>query len=155
MTDVEHTSRRLVIVLPDSYDDARTRYEQLAPPVDYPAFAAATSWEETLAVAESKAPHGFMVYFRIDVTAAMTGSASRWPATQYLMGNHTIAETMFRHDPSVILHAPLRTVIYTDRNGTTTLTVDQPSLLFASYGNPDIAAVGEHLDGLLANSRLG
>ena len=28
--------------------------------------------------------------------------------------------------------------------------VDQPSLLFASYGNPDIAAVGNELDGLLA-----
>jgi hypothetical protein len=41
-------------------------------------------------------------------------------------------------------------VIYTDPSGATNLTVDQPSLLFASYGNPDITAVGEHLDALLA-----
>jgi uncharacterized protein (DUF302 family) len=91
-----------------------------------------------------------MVYFRGDVTAAVAGSPSQWQATEYLMGNHTIAETMFRHDPSAILHAPLRTVIYTDPSGATNLTVDQPSLLFASYGNPDITAVGEHLDALLA-----
>ena len=43
-------------------------------------------------------------YHRIDVTATMAGSASFWKATQYLMGNHTIAERMFRHDPSVMLH---------------------------------------------------
>jgi hypothetical protein len=34
--------------------------------------------------------------------------------------------------------------------GDTKLTLDQPSLLFASYDNPDISAVGEHLDQLLA-----
>jgi hypothetical protein len=29
----------------------------------------------------------------------------------YLMGNHAIVEQMFRHDPRVLLYAPLRTVI--------------------------------------------
>jgi hypothetical protein len=48
------------------------------------------------------------------------------------------------------LHAPLRTLLYADTDGDTKLAVDQPSLLFASYGNPDIAAVGNELDGLLA-----
>jgi uncharacterized protein (DUF302 family) len=66
------------------------------------------------------------------------------------MGNHTIAERMFRHDPSAMLHAPLRTLLYADTDGDTKLAVDQPSLLFASYGNPDIAALGNELDGLLA-----
>ncbi|MDT5348412.1 MAG: hypothetical protein QOH91_1699 [Mycobacterium sp.] len=39
------------------------------------------------------------------------GSPSFWKATEYLMGNHTIAECIFRHDPAVMLHAPLRTVV--------------------------------------------
>lgn len=91
-----------------------------------------------------------MRYYRGDITAALAGSPSRWKATQYLMGNHTIAETMFRHDPAVMLHAPLRTVIYVDPAGTTQLAVDQPSVCFASYGHPQITAVGEHLDALLA-----
>jgi len=43
---------------------------------------------------------------------------------------------MFRHDPSVMLHAPLRTLLYADADGDTKLAVDQPSLLFASYDNP-------------------
>jgi uncharacterized protein (DUF302 family) len=66
------------------------------------------------------------------------------------MGNHTIAERMFRHDPSVMLRAPLRTLLYADPDGDTKLAVDQPSLLFASYDNPHISEVGRELDALLA-----
>ncbi len=76
------------------------------------------------------------------------GTIARGP--EYLMGNHTIAERMFRHEPSVMLHAPLRTLLYADSDGDTKLAVDQPSLLFSSYDNPEIADVGCELDGLLA-----
>jgi hypothetical protein len=91
-----------------------------------------------------------MRYTRMDVTALMASSPSFWQATQYLMGNHTIAERMFRHDPSVMLHAPLRTLIYADPDGDIKLAVDQPSLLFNSFGRADIASVGMELDALLA-----
>ncbi|ADI03268.1 hypothetical protein SBI_00147 [Streptomyces bingchenggensis BCW-1] len=108
------------------------------------------SWQATLELAEINAPHGFMRYYRSDITAAMAGSPSSWKATQYLMGNHTITERMFRHDPSVMLHAPLRTLLYADPDGDTKLAVDQPSLLFASYDNSRIADVRRELDALLA-----
>ena len=49
---------------------------------------------------------------------------------------------MFRHEPSVMLHAPPRTLIYADPNGDTKLAVDQPGLLFDSYARPEIATVG-------------
>ena len=147
---VEHPTRRLVVTLPTGYQDARDLYERLVPTVDHDRFAGARSWEEVLDIARSNAPHGFMRYHSLDVTAAMAGSPSQWSATQYLMGNHTIAETMFRHDPAVMLHAPLRTLIYVDATGATRFAVDQPSLLFDSFGRPEIAAVGRHLDALLS-----
>ena len=150
MSSIEHSSRRLIIALPDSYDDARTRYEQLAPVVDNAAFAAAHSWQETLAVAERNAPHGFMVYFRGDVTAAVAGSPSQWQATEYLMGNHTIAERMFRHDPRAMLYAPLRTAIWEHTDGTAWFSIDQPSCHFSSLGVPEITQVGLELDRKLA-----
>ncbi|MFI6062797.1 hypothetical protein [Streptomyces sp. NPDC051286] len=62
----------------------------------------------------------------------------------------TIAERMFRHDPSVMLNAPLRTLLYADPDGDTKLAVEQPSLLFADYGNPRIADFGRELDSILA-----
>ena len=146
---IDHPSRRLGVALPAPYDEAREQYETLVPEVDFARFFQMASWQATLELAEINAPHGFMRYYRGDATATMAGSTSLWKATQYLMGNHTIAERMFRHDPSVMLHAPLRTLLYADANGDTMFAVDQPSLLFASYDNPDIAAVGQELDALL------
>ena len=148
-TAIDHSSRRLVVALPAPYDEAREQYETLVPEVDFARFFQMASWQATLELAEINAPHGFMRYDRGDVTATMAGSTSLWKATQYLMGNHTIAERMFRHDPSVMLHAPLRTLLYADADGDTKFAVDQPSVLFASYHNPDIDTVGKELDALL------
>ena len=149
-TAVNHPSRRLIVHLPRLYDEARELYETLVPEVNRVRFGEMATWQAAVEFAEVNAPHGFMRYYRGDVTAAMAGSASFWKATHYLMGNHTIAERMFRHDPSAMLHAPLRTLLYADLDGDTKLAVDQPSLLFASYGNPQIAEVGSELDALLA-----
>jgi uncharacterized protein involved in copper resistance len=148
-TVIDHPDRRLLIALPEPYDLAREHYETLVPEVDSARFFQMASWQATLDLAEINAPHGFMRYARGDVTAQMASSPSFWKATQYLMGNHTIAERMFRHEPSVMLHAPLRTLLYADADGDTKLAMDQPSLLFGSYDNADIAAVGQELDGLL------
>jgi hypothetical protein len=146
---VEHLNRRLLISLPGSYADARTHYETLVPVIDHERFARAGTWDEVVAEAKSQAPHGFLRYAQIDVTPTMTASGSTGRATEYLMGNHTIAERMYRHDPGVMLHAPLRTLLYAGPESTV-LAVDQPSLLFGSYGNAAITAVGVELDGLLA-----
>jgi hypothetical protein len=149
-TAIDHSDRRLVVALPRPYDRAREHYETIVPEADLARFFQMASWPATLELAEINAPHGFMRYYRSDITAVMAGSPSLWKTTQYLMGNHTIAERMFRHDPSVMLHAPLRTLLYADADGDTKLAVDQPSLLFASYDNPQIAGVGRELDALLA-----
>ena len=154
---VEHPSRRLVADLPGTFDEARDRYEQLVPEVDRVAFAAARSWSEQIEIAKEKAPLGFMRYGSIDIGPFMADSLSPGVATQYLMGNHTIAETMFRYDPAVMLHAPLRTLIYVSPDGNTRLALDQPSLLFGSYGDARISQVGRRLDSMVAEliSALG
>jgi hypothetical protein len=126
-TAVDHPSRRLVVALPQAYDQARARYESLVPEVDFARFSELTSWQATLELVGINAPHGFMRYYRSDITAAMSTSPSSWR-----------------------LHAPLRTVLYVDPDGDTKLAVDQPSLLFDSYDKPEFAAVGRELDGLLA-----
>jgi hypothetical protein len=149
-TTIDYAARRLIVALPGTYDAAREHYETLVPEVDSARFFQMASWQATLELAEINAPHGFMRYCRGDITAVMAGSQSLWKATQYLMGNHTIAERMFRHDPSAMLYAPLRTLLYADPDGDTKLAIDQPSLLFASYDNSQIADVGRELDALLA-----
>ncbi|MEU3183325.1 DUF302 domain-containing protein [Streptomyces sp. NPDC006923] len=146
----EHLTHRLDVALPAPYERAVRRYEELVPAYDAARFGQLASWQAVLDLAEINAPHGFMIYWRTDVTSAMAGSGSGWKCTAYLMGNHTIAERMFRHDPATMLHAPLRTVIYADAHGGTRFVVDRPSSLFDSYDNPAIAAVGGELDRLVA-----
>ena len=148
-TTVEHLNRRLLISLPDAYEQARARYETLVPAADLAAYGDVANWDEMVDKVKAQAPHGFLRYAQIDVAPTMAISNSGRPATEYLMGNHTIAERMYRHDTAVMLHAPLRTLLYDGAEGTV-LAVDQPSLLFGSYGNAEIAAVGVELDGLLA-----
>ena len=66
------------------------------------------------------------------------------------MGNHIMAERMFRHDPRAMLYAPLRTVISEDPSGGAWFTVDQPSTQFGSLGIPAATKVGVELDRELA-----
>ena len=139
---IEHPVRRLLIALPEPYDAAREHYETLVPEVDSARFHELESWQAVLDFGAINAHHHFLRYAATEVTQTMALSPSRWNSTAYLMGNHTIAERMFRHDPSAMLHAPLRTLLYADTDAPK-LAVDQPSLQFTSYGNPDIAAVGE------------
>ena len=67
-----------------------------------------------------------------------------------MMGNNVIAETMFRHDPGIILYAPLRTAIYEDTLGRVHFSIDQPSSKFASFDDLRIAEVGAQLDAKVA-----
>jgi hypothetical protein len=147
---ITYPSTRFTIPLPDPYEVAVRRYEELVPPVDLARFGQLGTWDAVVELAEINPPHGFMIYWKTDVTAIMAGSPSGWKSTEYLMGNHVIAERMFRHDPGVMLHTPLRTEIYADADGGTQFVIDRPSAHFASYGSPAITEVGTELDNLVA-----
>ncbi|MET7393051.1 hypothetical protein ABZS66_06080 [Dactylosporangium sp. NPDC005572] len=147
-------ARRLAIEVDGSLDDAVARYEALVP--QYPAarfeqlVADKADWRTVVAVTDEIARHGFLIYWRFsgDSLFGLAGDTTRWAA--YLMGNHTIAERMARHDPAAMLYAPLRTVISQSPGGPTRFVIEQPRLQFASLGNPDVTPVGIELDHKLA-----
>jgi hypothetical protein len=91
------------------------------------------------------APYEFLIYFRTDEGPVMRSAGNNSDCVAYLMGNHVIAETMFRHDPRAMLYAPLRTLIWEDLSGNAWFTVDQPSSQFASLGT-EVGRVGRYLD---------
>ena len=72
-TAVDHPSRRLVVALPRTYDQARERYESLVPDVDFARFPEMASRRATFELAEINAPHGFMRYYRSDILFANAG----------------------------------------------------------------------------------
>ena len=108
-------------------------------------------WPEMLELIDATAPYGFLIYYRNDVHPVMELAGDSQDCVSYLMGNHTIAERMFRYDPRAMLYAPLRTLIWEDADGNAWFTADQPSTQFGSLGIPEVAKVGIELDRKLAN----
>jgi hypothetical protein len=152
--DVLYEVRRLRMDVKASYEDFRSRYERAVPVLDTQRFGALkeahAEWDVVLAATEENAPHDFIIYWSSDVTDMMGLAGNHTRCVQYLMGNHTVAERMFRHDPAVMLYAPLRTAIYEDPQGGAWFCVDQPSTQFGSFGKLQIAQVGAELDRDLA-----
>jgi hypothetical protein len=152
MTSSIHTRtvRRLVIDVED-FDDFRARYEAAAPAYDLAGRVVQLSnWDEVQKDVDAVAPYGFVRYATIDGSPVFAVAGHKARSIIYLMGNHTIAETMYRHDPGVLLYAPLRLCLYEDLDGAAHLSIDQPSDQFGGLGHPDIDPTGHLLDDKLA-----
>jgi uncharacterized protein (DUF302 family) len=144
---------RLNIEVPGVREFQR-HYEQAVPANPVEDLAAlverGASWDEVIDLHADLASHGFLIYWRNDVHGVMQLANDDDDCIAYLMGNVTIAERMFRHEPRAMLYAPLRTVIWEDADRRAWFTVDQPSTQFASFGISAVTAVGVELDRKLA-----
>ena len=138
----------------EAFETFQNHYEHAVPDVPRDAVgqlvAGSAPWSAMEDLLAAVAPHGFLIYFRNELHPVMASAGHAVRCTAYLMGNHVIAEKMFRHDPKAMLYAPLRTLIWEDAAGDAWFTVDQPSTVFGSLGIPAVRAVGEQLDRKLA-----
>jgi uncharacterized protein (DUF302 family) len=154
VTSTPHTTTRLEIPTGMPFQTFRDAFEAAAPIFDSAAIAAITarggSWDEVLAAVDANAPHGLMVFWSIEITPLMAAAGHHDNAVEYLLGNHTIAERMYRHNPLAVLYAPLRILVYADARGDAVFVLDQPSTLFGSLGDPRITEVGRELDAKVA-----
>jgi len=154
-TVTPHPMNRIDVATGVEFDEFRTAFEKAAPPFDRASVQGIIerggSWDDVRAAAATNAPHGLMVYATIDALPLLYLAGHTTKAVEYLIGNHTIAETMFRHDPRALLYAPLRVLVYADAEGDAVFSMDQPSAAFASLGIAEVAGVGEDLDRKVAN----
>jgi hypothetical protein len=150
VTTTHYSLRRLTIDVGSPVRDFRARYEAavpLYPDREVKALVARRApWQEMLDLIARVASFGFLLYGTTEPDPVMHLAGDAGSCVAYLMGNHTIAERMFRHEPSVMLHAPLRTAIWSPADGSARFTLDQPSDHFGSFGNAAIAAIGVELD---------
>jgi uncharacterized protein (DUF302 family) len=153
---VTHQVRRLEVAVDLPFEEFRERYEKAVPPFEPGHFfddhsPGTTDWATIARITDKEAPHGFLLYWRNEADLMMRVAGHGRRCATYLMGNHIVAERMYRHDSGVMLYAPLRVTIYEDHDGRVWLSVDQPSTRFSSFGDPEITAVGAELDGKLAD----
>jgi hypothetical protein len=151
---ISHQVDRLTIQIGDTFDGFRNRYEQAVPVFQSERFESlierGVDWQTVLEATAENAPHDFILYWSHDFTSLMRLAGDDGRCVEYLMGNHTIAQKMYRYNPAILLYAPLRTAIVEDTDGATWFTVDQPSTRFGSFGTPQITDVGIELDHKLA-----
>jgi hypothetical protein len=135
-------------------DEFRSRYEEAVPPMPAEQVAGLVRrqapWQEMLDLVAAAAPHGFLIYYKAHADPLVRLAGDRASGTGYLMGNHTIMERMFRHQPAVLLYAPLHTVVWGDPDGPAYFSFDKPSDQFASFGSPQVTDVGIELDRRMA-----
>ena len=135
-----HQVTRLVFDTGQPYEEFRARYEAAVPPVDekrLAEFAArGAAWSEVVADADASAPRGFLIFWRLDTTPVMSLAGNTTRCTAYLMGNHTVAEQMYRHDPAVMLYVPLRTVIYAGPDDRASLASTSPARRSPASASP-------------------
>jgi hypothetical protein len=149
VTVTPHTVERLTARLGLPYAEALTRFEQLVPAAPLEKFLAADSWDAVKALLDAT-PLGFMRYAKLDSFALFAPSGITRQSVEYLAGNHAIAETTFRREPGVVLYAPLRLLFHAGDDGKAVLSIDRPSDLFGSFGDPHVTKVGRLLDGKVA-----
>jgi hypothetical protein len=149
VTITAHSVERLTVRLGLPYAEALTRFEQLVPAAPLEKFLAADSWDAVKALLDAT-PLGFMCYGKLDSFALFAPSGVTRQSVEYFAGNHAIAETMFRREPGVVLYAPLRLLFHADDDGMAVLSIDRPSDLFGSFGDPHVTEVGRLLDGKVA-----
>ena len=149
-----HVMSRVDISTAVPFDDFRSRFEHAAPAFDAEPFQriieAGGSWAEVQTAVERMAPHRLMRYATIDASAMMSLAGHSTKAVAYLLGNHVIAESMFRHDPRALLYAPLRILMFSDAGGNAVFSLDQPSTAFGSLGIDEVTRVGLGLDDKVA-----
>jgi uncharacterized protein (DUF302 family) len=150
-----HTMTRVDVCTGVEFDEFLTAFEAAAPPFDSVPMQriveSGGTWDEVRAKVAENAPNELMVYAKIDATPLLGVAGHDVKAVEYLLGNHVIAETMFRHDPKALLYAPLRVLVHSDLDGNAVFSMDQPSSAFGSLGIADVTEVGLSLDRKVAN----
>jgi hypothetical protein len=152
-TTIQHVVNRFDIASGDTFEEIQERYENLVPTIDFDELTELIDSGDLTRVKQytaDHAPHSFVNFWTFDPTPMMRLVGHQTRAITYMMGNNVIVETMFRHDPGVMLYAPLRTEIYQDADGQVHFSIDQPSSKFGSFGDAQIAQVGLQLDVKLA-----
>jgi hypothetical protein len=150
---ISHRVSRLDIAVHGNYDDFRRQFETAVPMWDRDHWVELVerkaAWSEVIAAMAASAPHDFLLYWKLDLAPLMSLAGNKRRATEYLMGNHVVAETMYRHDPAVALYVPLRCAIYESDAGTR-FNIEQPSTTVSALGRDDITEIGIDLDHKLA-----
>lgn len=148
MSEQKYNATRWTIATGETYAAFEARFERAVPQATFVVAqlaACPVSWAEVATITQEAAPHGFLIYLKAPVGRLMRLAGHRQRTTSYLIGNHVVAERMYRLTPGVMLHTPIRNVLWDDADGRAFLSFEDPAAAFSSFEDPDIVAIGREI----------
>ncbi len=150
LPESSYLARRYTVATVVTYNEFEARFEKAVPQaISVLSVLAACSapWATVVKMtAEASPAHGFLIYLKAPVDRIMRIAGHRPRTCSYLIGNHVVAERMYRHSPEIMLHSPLRVVLWEDEEGQAMFTFDQPAAQFTCFGEPQIAEIGVEIN---------
>ncbi len=105
-------------------------------------------WSEVEAEFTAMAgPHGLMIFFRVEQGQTTVLKADPKSCALYLVGNPLIAEQIISIDVRGSFYVPFRVCVYDPGDGRGCIAYDRPSSFLAALERPELASIGELLDG--------
>lgn len=160
-SEASYQATKIAIATGVGYAEFEARFENAVPQavcVLSTMAACRAAWEEVVTMTAEAAPHGFLIYLKAPVDRLMRIAGHKTRTCSYLIGNHVRAERMYRHCPAIMLHTPMRNVLWEDEAGQAMLSFEHPGAPFSCFDDPTIAAVGieitERYADLLAHLQL-
>lgn len=92
--------------------------------------------------------HGLMIFFRVEQGKITSLKAEPKNCALYLLGNPVIAEQIISIDVRGSFYVPFRVCLYDPGGGHgACIAYDRPSSFLAALARPELASIGELLDG--------
>ena len=149
------SANRIEIVADVPFERLLQSFEREVPPLDEELFARLVAegadWKRFVQASGGRGSHRFVAFWRHYPSPVMRAGGADAPSAAYLIGDYATTARMFRHDPGIVLYAPLRLELHVDRAGRTVLSADQPSSQLVTFGNNKITQAGYELDRMLGD----
>ena len=131
------------------FAEVRSKLEATVPKLDIGIAEALSSGDQKRARDYEANGPKLSIFGERDHGALLQIAGQRRNAVQYDIGDPLTASKMTRHQLSAALYAPLRVVLFEDKQGRGIFEYDKPSSLVAQYGDERVTEVGRYLDATL------
>jgi len=137
---------QVMLVSPRGFSEVRDAVRAKFPPLD-PAIADDLAAGRRARVADfiEKGPP-LSIFLERDHGALLQSFNGRRNAIQFEIGNPTTAARITSHCLAAGVYAPLRIMLFEDRQGRTVVLYNRPSSLFGQFGDENVNAIARELD---------
>jgi uncharacterized protein (DUF302 family) len=152
VTETTVAVRHVKLVLTQSFESARRRFEGTVPKFDGEIIELLRGGEVERAREALERGPPLAIFKSLDHGSALQLAGLARKAVQYDVGNPLTASRMTRHQLAAALYAPFRVLLYENEQGHAVFEYDKPSALFGQFGDERVTMVAMELDAAIGRA---